>query len=132
MAAEPKNPFFEFLIHHLTKWNVFLLFNYPTVFFSTGPMFLNMMYCKWTKLHKESFIRVLSDKYYNGYDMESFVKHYHGSSWHSWDAGIILWVWDHIKWVMISCIGIFILCFIFFVVYRSIAKKAPTASYHPL
>ncbi|KAI8926879.1 nucleotide-diphospho-sugar transferase [Entophlyctis helioformis] len=42
MMASPRHPFFKQLIDALPHWNRWFLTPYATVFFSTGPMFLNL------------------------------------------------------------------------------------------
>ncbi len=45
MAAEPGNEFVRAMVAALPKWNVNLLLKYPTVMFSTGPMFVTLKVC---------------------------------------------------------------------------------------
>ena len=42
LAASPQHPFVGRLLRALPAWNVWLLTKYPTVMFSTGPMFVSM------------------------------------------------------------------------------------------
>jgi mannosyltransferase OCH1-like enzyme len=98
MAAKKGHAFLGLLISDLQDWNVGLVTKYPTVFFSTGPMFLNTMYCKYGD---KQGISVLPDELYGGHWESSFVRHYHGSSWHDWDAALVFYVWDH--WVALIC-----------------------------
>ncbi|KAL2915935.1 hypothetical protein HK105_204358 [Polyrhizophydium stewartii] len=44
MMARPRHPFFKQLILALPKWNRSFLTPYATIFFSTGPMFLNLQF----------------------------------------------------------------------------------------
>jgi mannosyltransferase OCH1-like enzyme len=147
MAAAPNHPFIKSLVDHLMEWNVNLLTNYPTVFFSTGPMFLNMLYCMWCKSHSSNSISersistlsiqaqgqgrfadgiaILAGKHYGGGAAGiSFVAHFHGSSWHSWDAAIIMWIWHHyqslVLFICIPCIAGY--CLYRFYSYKSLSK----------
>ena len=42
MASEPGNEFMRSMVAALPKWNMNLLLKYPTVMFSTGPMFVTL------------------------------------------------------------------------------------------
>lgn len=42
MASEPGNNFVGSMVAALPKWNLNLLLKYPTVMFSTGPMFVTL------------------------------------------------------------------------------------------
>ena len=42
MASEPNNEFVRTMVSALPKWNMNLLLKYPTVMFSTGPMFVTL------------------------------------------------------------------------------------------
>lgn len=69
--------------------------NYPTVMFSTGPMFLSAQYNLWPSVDgNHGGLRVLPKALYgkNAKPEESefaFFWHYYGSSWHANDAGFI-------------------------------------------
>lgn len=45
MAAEPGNAFVREMVATLPRWNMNLLLKYPTVMFSTGPMFVTLKVC---------------------------------------------------------------------------------------
>jgi mannosyltransferase OCH1-like enzyme len=42
MAAAPGHPFMRRLVERLPAWDVWLATKYPTVMFSTGPMFVTL------------------------------------------------------------------------------------------
>lgn len=42
LVAAPKNPFVRQLLLALPRWKVNLVTKYPTVMFSTGPMFVTL------------------------------------------------------------------------------------------
>lgn len=42
IASEPDNPFMTALVKSVPAWNWNFLFKYPTVMFSTGPMFVTL------------------------------------------------------------------------------------------
>lgn len=92
MVAEKGHPFMDLVIHNLITFDHQYGTNYPTVMFSTGPMFLSAQYGLWPKADRlvgfERQVRVLPRKYYGKNaprdEMEeSFFEHYYGSSWHA-------------------------------------------------
>ncbi|KIY67946.1 glycosyltransferase family 32 protein [Cylindrobasidium torrendii FP15055 ss-10] len=95
--SEKGHPFMAQAIHSLTTWDHSWILNYPTVMFSTGPMFLSAQYAIYTSSHPASAsdpIRVLARSLYgknakNGEAPNSFFDHFYGSSWHAEDAGFI-------------------------------------------
>ncbi|KAK4057608.1 hypothetical protein OIO90_001254 [Microbotryomycetes sp. JL221] len=97
MFAEKQHPFMDLVIHNLVTFDHSYGTNYPTVMFSTGPMFLSAQYGLWPKedvVGEDRQVRVLPRRWYgkNAPDTEmqdSFFDHYYGSSWHADDAGFI-------------------------------------------
>lgn len=97
MFAEKGHPFLEQTIHHLTTFDHSWVLNYPTVMFSTGPMFLSAQYGLYTSSHpdtKHNDIRILPKSLYGknakeGEAPHSFFSHFYGSSWHADDAAFI-------------------------------------------
>ncbi|KAK0245459.1 hypothetical protein EDD85DRAFT_758296, partial [Armillaria nabsnona] len=97
MFSTKGHPFFAQLIHNLTTFDNSWFLNYPTVMFSTGPMFLSIQYAIWTSSHAAMLsdpIRILPKSLYgkNAKDGEaphSFFSHFYGSSWHADDAAFI-------------------------------------------
>ncbi|KAI0304235.1 nucleotide-diphospho-sugar transferase [Russula brevipes] len=100
MFAEKGHPFMAQTVHNLVtfdhNWNL----NYPTVMFSTGPMFLSAQYGIYTNSHPLTpdlpggEVRILPKSLYgkNAKPEEaphSFFSHFYGSSWHSDDAAFI-------------------------------------------
>ncbi|GAA5842973.1 hypothetical protein JCM11251_007300 [Rhodosporidiobolus azoricus] len=97
MFAEKGHPFMDLVIHNLITFDHSYGTNYPTVMFSTGPMFLSAQYGLWPKEvgeHEERQVRVLPRRWYGKNapptQMEdSYFDHFYGSSWHADDAGFI-------------------------------------------
>ncbi|KAI0347225.1 hypothetical protein BDW22DRAFT_1404840 [Trametopsis cervina] len=100
MFAEKSHPFMAQTIHNLISWDYSWILNYPTVMFSTGPMFLSFQYGFWnsanppTKEFPGGEVRILPKSLYgkNALPEEapnSFFTHYYGSSWHADDAAFI-------------------------------------------
>lgn len=97
MFAEKGHPFLEQTIHNLVTFDHSWILNYPTVMFSTGPMFLSAQYGLYTSSHPTTAvqdIRILPKSLYgkNAKKEEaphSFFSHFYGSSWHADDAAFI-------------------------------------------
>lgn len=130
MFAERRHPFLAQTIHNLVTFDHSWILNYPTVMFSTGPMFLSAQYSIYTSSHpsepgEPSDIRILPKSLYgkNAKENEaphSFFSHFYGSSWHADDAAFIgfLGQWGKVLlWV-----GLFVLIF---GVYRLVMPSKP-------
>jgi hypothetical protein len=100
MFAEKGHPFMAQTIHNLITFDHNWILNYPTVMFSTGPMFLSAQYGLYASSHPLSpdhpggEVRVLPKSLYgkNASPQEaphSFFSHFYGSSWHSDDAAFV-------------------------------------------
>lgn len=100
MFAEKNHPFMDQTIHNLITFDHSWVLNYPTVMFSTGPMFLSAQYGLWTSSHPPTpdmpggEVRILPKSLYgkNAKPEEAphaFFSHYYGSSWHADDAAFI-------------------------------------------
>lgn len=113
MAAAKQHPFMDHLIHNLVTFNHRYLTHYPTVMFSTGPMFVSASYGLYVDSHGLavpstpsnptagfSGIRVLPKALYgkNAKPSEApdaFFRHFYGSSWHANDADFLIFLRDH-------------------------------------
>ncbi|KAJ1027582.1 hypothetical protein NDA18_003583 [Ustilago nuda] len=110
MLSAKGHPFMDQLIHNLVTFNHQYLTNYPTVMFSTGPMFVSASYGLYVDVHGPAFpstpkqpeagfkgIRVLPKSLY-GKNVkpkdapDSFFSHFYGSSWHANDAGFLIFL----------------------------------------
>lgn len=100
MFAEKGHPFMAQTIHNLVTFDHSWILNYPTVMFSTGPMFLSAQYGIWTASHPPTEeapggeVRILPKSLYGKNAKiedvpQSFFSHYYGSSWHADDAAFI-------------------------------------------
>ena len=54
MAAAPGHPFMRRLVERLPAWDVWLGTKYPTVMFSTGPMFVTLQVRACLRAHRSS------------------------------------------------------------------------------
>ncbi len=97
IISAKNHPFMDQTIHNLVTFDHSWILNYPTVMFSTGPMFLSAQYGIYTSSHPTtapSDIRILPKSLYgkNAKPDEapnSFFSHFYGSSWHADDAAFI-------------------------------------------
>lgn len=114
-----RHPFMEATIHGLVAFDHRYVTNYPTVMFSTGPMFLSAQYGLYssahplTPVHPRPQIRILPKSLYgkNAKPEEaphSFFAHYYGSSWHSDDAGFITFLGTSGKLLMYAGMAVFV------------------------
>ena len=120
MGVERGHPIFESLIASLEKNNYRRGTKYPTVMMSTGPMFLTKLLLDFLKTrghdrvagsrrrqNNESMVSILPPELY-GSSADSYFRHYQGSTWHSWDAQIILTI---NRSPVLFALGIFLVCF---------------------
>lgn len=95
LVGRKGHPFLEKLVTSLPRWNLRLGSKYPTVMFSTGPMFVTLQA---TFFGARSSLSVLPFSLYGKYTtkaVDPLLRHLYGSSWHSSDARSILWIVKH-------------------------------------
>lgn len=103
LISRKGHPFFKQLIDHLPNWDRWLIFPYLTVFFSTGPMFLNIQYSRWDGVEAlKNPVWVLDTGLYSD-GSDKIFKHFQGSTWHSWDAWLIKSIWSK-KWILLGVV----------------------------
>lgn len=118
MFSAQGHPFMEQAIRYLITFDHSYIMNYPTVMFSTGPMFLSAQYGLYTASHPSTpespggDVRILPKSLYgkNAKVEEApnaFVSHHYGSSWHSDDAAFILFLGN--SGMRLMWVGIFVL-----------------------
>lgn len=127
MFAAKGHPFMTQTINALMSFDINYIINYPTVMFSTGPMFLSAQISLFSSrnLAQSSDVRVLSKPLYgkNAKPEEAphaFFTHHYGSSWHADDAGFITFLGRHGRLLMY--IG---LALLLFGLYRLIRTRTP-------
>lgn len=93
MGAVPQHPFFLRVIDSLQRYNRSWVLPYITIMFSTGPLFLSVIWKEYKNDGPEEAdrVRILMQDEYNKYAW-SFFKPFEGSSWHGKDAKLIFWV----------------------------------------
>jgi len=118
MMAEKNHPFMNLVIHNLITFDHSYGSNYPTVMFSTGPMFVSAQYGLWPKEDpngtEERQVRILPRKWYGknapvAEQATAYFTHYYGSSWHAEDAGFITFLGKFGVGLMYIGLGVVIL-----------------------
>ena len=104
MAAVPGAPFLTSAIHHLRRWNKWMVIKYVQVMFSTGPMFLTVQYALASAALRQG-VAVIPAPVYGKYDTSGSpaLYHLHGSSWHAGDAALVFWAERHM--VLLIALG---------------------------
>lgn len=96
LGSAPRHPFFEKLIEslqgHYRNWG----FPYVTVMYSTGPLFVSMIFQNFKNylLPEGQRVRVLYPSS-TGNDISRLLYRVEGSSWHRGDAKYFLFIKDH-------------------------------------
>lgn len=109
MGSIPAHPFFLLVIESLKKYDKNWKLPYVTVMYSTGPLFLSVIWKKFMASGKNvgdslggGRVRVLMQDEYNRHPW-SFFSHHKGSSWHGKDARFVFWLGGH--WMLITVAG---------------------------
>lgn len=93
MGSVPQHPFFLRVIEMLQAYNRSWLLPYISVMYSTGPLFLSVIWKEYMQDNpsETARVRILMPDEYNKYSW-SFFTHHVGNSWHGKDARLIFWV----------------------------------------
>jgi len=91
MVAAPKHPFVDQMMRALPSWDRSFGSKYPTVMFSTGPMFVSYQAAHYAD---KKGLYVLPECLYGKYVPcnTTLFKHYVGSTWHGSDASTLKWI----------------------------------------
>ncbi|EEP78185.1 mannosyl phosphorylinositol ceramide synthase SUR1 [Uncinocarpus reesii 1704] len=92
MGSVPQHPFFRRVIDSLQTYNRHWVLPYITVMYSTGPLFLSVIWKEYMagRPTGSERVRVMMADEYNKHSW-SFFTHHPGSSWHGKDARLIFW-----------------------------------------
>lgn len=124
------HPFMDQMIHNLITFNHLYLTHYATVMFSTGPMFVSASYGIYVDAHGAAYpsgpakpdvgfkgVRILPKSLYGKNALpaevpDAFFKHFYGSSWHAGDAGFLIFLRDHGRFLMFlgACLVVYGCC----------------------
>lgn len=93
MGAVPRHPFFLRVIDSLQAYNRNWYLPYITVMYSTGPLFLSVIWKEYARDRPsgDDRVRILMPDEYCKTTWSFFTAHL-GNSWHSKDAKLIFWV----------------------------------------
>ncbi|RLV90160.1 Mannosyl phosphorylinositol ceramide synthase SUR1 [Spathaspora sp. JA1] len=116
MGSVPNHPFFIKVVESLRKYQRNWLVPYITIMFSTGPLFLSVIWKQYKRwgVPEAGKVRILMPEDYKSHPY-SFFAIAPGSSWHRDDAKFIKGLLDHIVLAVIG--GFLIAFFIFYLEY---------------
>lgn len=112
MGSIPNHPFFSKVIDNLERYQKNWLIPYITIMYSTGPLFLSVIWKQYKRwgLPEISKVRILFPKDYKTHTY-SFFAISPGSSWHLDDAKFIKSLADHIILAVFGGFLIFLVIF---------------------
>lgn len=131
MGSVPRHPFFLKVLDNLQKYNRNYLLPYATIMYSSGPLMLSVLlkqYNRWGKPPAGGEVRLLAPPDHKMH-MTFFFSQARGSSWHEWDAKLILFIGDH---CILAAIVITSLVLSFFYVQYKIYQDPRNAMYFAL
>jgi mannosyltransferase OCH1-like enzyme len=104
MGSVAQHPFFTHVIESLASYKRNWGLPYITVMYSTGPLFLSVIWKEYISTKREEMerVRVLMPSEYNKHAW-SFFNISKGSSWHGKDAQTIFWMGKH--WLLLTVAG---------------------------
>ncbi|TGO19566.1 hypothetical protein BTUL_0003g00190 [Botrytis tulipae] len=104
MGSVPQHPFFLRVIESLQAYNRNWGMPYITVMYSTGPLFLSVLWIEYmrTVTDEAGRVRNLMPDEYNKHAW-SFFNVVKGNSWHGKDAQTIFWMGKH--WFLLTVAG---------------------------
>ncbi|KAF9884334.1 hypothetical protein FE257_001847 [Aspergillus nanangensis] len=104
MGSVPQHPFFLRVIEVLQSYDRSWLLPYITVMYSTGPLFLSVIWKEYMREmpNESGRVRILMPDEYNKFSW-SFFTHHVGNSWHGKDARLIFWMGQH--WMLLTVLG---------------------------
>lgn len=104
MGSVPQHPFFLRVIESLQQYDRHWELPYITVMYSTGPLFLSVIWKEYMQEDPSEMgrVRVLMKDEYMDHSW-SFFTHHVGNSWHRSDARLIFWMGQH--WMLLTFCG---------------------------
>ncbi|KAG4436121.1 hypothetical protein IFR05_008400 [Cadophora sp. M221] len=104
MGSVPQHPFFLRTIESLASYNRNWFMPYITVMYSTGPLFLSVLWVEYMREDRPAseHVRILMPEEYKGFAW-SFFNISKGNSWHGKDAQTIFWMGKH--WLLLTVTG---------------------------
>ncbi|KAL4742965.1 hypothetical protein BDV11DRAFT_202203 [Aspergillus similis] len=104
MGSVPQHSFFLRVIKSLQRYDRHWLLPYITVMYSTGPLFLSVIWKEYIQGYRSEMnrVRILMPDEYKKHTW-SFFTHYIGNSWHGKDARLMFWMSKH--WLFLTFCG---------------------------
>ncbi|KAL2828270.1 nucleotide-diphospho-sugar transferase [Aspergillus cavernicola] len=104
MGSVKQHPFFLRVIESLQSYDRSWALPYITVMYSTGPLFLSVVWKEYMTENptEAGRVRILMQDEYNRHSW-SFFTHHVGNSWHGKDARLIFWMGQH--WMFLTVCG---------------------------
>jgi mannosyltransferase OCH1-like enzyme len=108
LGSTPQHPFFTLVIERLSEYNRHWGLPYITVMYSTGPLFLSVVWIEFLRRGVPGLgtavarVRLLPKDGTNG-DSYGFFKNVQGGSWHGRDMEVIFWMGRH--WFLVTLLG---------------------------
>lgn len=120
MGSSRNHPFFLRVLLELKKYTIDWQVPYITVMYSTGPLFLSVVwkeYKRWASNTAEQVWILIPNDVEND---STFFYDLHGSSWHENDAEWIMYMGDH--WLFITILG-FLVAIVAGLTYYVVVKR---------
>lgn len=108
LGSIPNHPFFMHVINSLDTYNRYWLLPYITIMYTTGPLFLSVMwkeYLNYAHAPNESLHNLMVDEEHFG-NSYGFFNNTDGGTWHGKDVEVILWMGRH--WLAVTVLGFMI------------------------
>lgn len=104
MGSVPRHPFFLHVIDSLPHYHRNWYLPYITIMYSTGPLFLSVIWKEYMRdgPSEPRRVRVLMPDDYSKHPF-SFFNENRGNSWHGNDAQLIFWMGRH--WLFLTVLG---------------------------
>ncbi|KAE8361458.1 MIPC synthase subunit [Aspergillus caelatus] len=132
MGSVPQHPFFVRVTQMLQQHDRHWVLPYITIMYSTGPLFLSVIWKEYIQDYpsERNRVRILMQDEYQKYSW-SFFTHHLGNSWHGKDARFIFWMGQH--WMFVTLCGFLLAAvggFCLFWVYGRILLLGAPYRYH--
>ena len=102
MIVKPGSPLLEYVVTNMPYDNRWYIFPYPTVMFCAGTFYFGTIFDKFLCKDQVDLVPV-------EYFTSTYFVHHHASSWHSWDAPVVTFVYYQFSFICktIAILGLF-------------------------
>lgn len=128
MGFAKGHPFLLQVVRNLPRFAFNYHFPYLTVMYSTGPLFLSIIWSAWRKLPDAEawhHIWVMVPELYEK-SQHAFFEIYEGSSWHDSDAGFVFYMLHH--WAIFTFLGFLTFFIVVYFIFGYALKPAARVS----